>query len=114
MDNSNDFNEYEDDDEDPRIPRIDDPVDASGKAIDQHPMYDWRIHAEIMMQQDHNLMNARVIGCSVGPDGRTAAGAYHDNPILNSVINDVEFPEGHVKEYAANAIAENMHSQVDS
>ena len=40
-------------------------------------------------------------------------GKYHENPILNSIIYDVEFPDGHIKEYAANILAENMLSQVD-
>ena len=37
-----------------------------------------------------------------------------NNPFLNSIIYDVEFPDGQVKEYAANIIAENMLTQVDS
>ena len=32
---------------------------------------------------------------------------------MNSVIYDVEFPDGQVKEHAANVIAENMLSRVD-
>ena len=31
----------------------------------------------------------------------------------SSIIYDVEFPDGQVKEYAANIIAENMLTQVD-
>ena len=42
------------------------------------------------------------------------SGTYHDNPILNTMIYDVEFPDGEVREYSANIIAENMYSQVDS
>ena len=34
--------------------------------------------------------------------------------MLNSIIYDVEFPDGTVKEYSANVIAEIMLSQVDS
>ena len=33
---------------------------------------------------------------------------------MNSIIYEVEFPDGQVKEYAANTLAENMLSQVDS
>jgi len=106
-DEDSSFTEYEDDEVNPRIiPEIDDPVDASSRAIDQQPMYDWLIHAEIMMQQDDNLKNAKVIGRSVGPDGLTPAGTYHNNPILNSIVYDIEFPDGQVKEYAANIIAD--------
>ena len=42
------------------------------------------------------------------------SGSYDDNPFLNSIVYEVEFPDGQVKEYAANIIAENMLSQVDS
>ena len=34
--------------------------------------------------------------------------------MLNSVVYEVEFPDGQVKEYSANTIAENMLTQVDS
>ena len=41
-------------------------------------------------------------------------GKYDDNPCLNSIVYDIEFPDGTVKEYSANIIAENMLTQVDS
>ena len=41
-------------------------------------------------------------------------GHYDDDPFLNSMIYEIEFPDGQVKEYAANVIAENMLTQVDS
>ena len=50
---------------------------------------------------------------TIGPDGQVT-GTYDNNPYLNSIIYDVEFPDGQVKEYAANIIAENMLTQVDS
>ena len=34
--------------------------------------------------------------------------------MLNSLVYDVEFPDGAVKNYAANVIAENVLSQVES
>ena len=54
-----------------------------------------------------------VLQRSIGPDGHIA-GKYDDNPALNSIVYDVEFPDGNVKEYSANIIAENMLTQVDS
>ena len=36
------------------------------------------------------------------------------NPFLNTTIYDVEFPDGEIREYCANVIAENMYSQVDA
>jgi hypothetical protein len=32
---------------------------------------------------------------------------------MNSIVYEVEFPDGELKEYAANILAENMLSQVD-
>ena len=36
------------------------------------------------------------------------SGTYDNNPYLNSIIYYVEFPDGQVKEFTANIIAENM------
>ena len=41
-------------------------------------------------------------------------GSYDENPFLNSIIYDVEFNDGTVKEYSANVVAKNMLTQVDS
>ena len=41
------------------------------------------------------------------------AGKYDDNSSLNSMIYDLEFSDGTVKEYNANIIAENILTQVD-
>ena len=39
-------------------------------------------------------------------------GIYHRNPIFNTLVYDVRFPEGEVKEYSFNVIAENILSQI--
>jgi hypothetical protein len=38
---------------------------------------------------------------------------YKDNPIMNSIVYEVEFPDEELKEYAANILSEIMLSQVD-
>jgi hypothetical protein len=40
-------------------------------------------------------------------------GSYDSNPYLNSMLYEVEFPDGQISEYAANLIAEHMLTQVD-
>ncbi len=35
------------------------------------------------------------------------------NPILDTHMYNMEFPDGHMKSYSANVIAENIFSQVD-
>ena len=59
------------------------------------------------------MVTGKVTQRTIGPDGQVT-GTYYNNPYLNSTIYDVEFPDGQVKEYAANIIAENMLTQVDS
>ena len=59
------------------------------------------------------MVNGKVIQRTMGADGQVT-GIYDNNPFLNSIIDDVEFPDGQVKEYAANIIAENLLTQVDS
>ena len=41
-------------------------------------------------------------------------GTCNNNPILNTRVYNVMFPDGAVLQYAENIIAENMYSQVDS
>ena len=40
-------------------------------------------------------------------------GSNDPNPFLNNLNYDVELPDGEIKEYLANVIAENMYPQVD-
>ena len=110
--------EVNDDDEwepvEPKFTRdFDDPVDHAGRAIDQQPAYDKLIHSEVVLPQGQQLRMAKVSKRTVGPDGRTI-GTYDENPLRSTMVYDVEFPDGEVKEYAANVIAENLLSQVDS
>ena len=41
-------------------------------------------------------------------------GDHNDMPIFNTMLYDVEFPDGAVKPYATNVIADNIYEQVDS
>eukprot|EP00957_Ditylum_brightwellii_P007271 552840-Ditylum_brightwellii.AAC.1 len=73
-------------------------VDANGTLIDQQPAYNKIINTKMQLHHQDHI---------------TTAGSYHDNPMLNSTIYKVEFPDREVKEYATNVIAENMLTQVD-
>ena len=108
-----DFVPYEDDEvESNEVPEMD-PVDANGKPICEQPFYDRLIHAELTLPQGEEMTNAKVLGRTKDLDGK-GIGSYNENPILNTIIYDVEFPDGAVKQYSANMIAENMYAQVDS
>jgi len=108
------FEEYEDDDESKRVvPDIEDSVDARGKLLNQEPAYDKILRSEVSLQLGEHMSVGKVIKRALGPDG-IVAGTYDENPSLNTMIYEVEFPDGQLKEYAANVIAENMLTQVDS
>jgi hypothetical protein len=109
----NTFEEYEDDDEEPRIiPEVKDTIDSNGRLLEKQPMYDRLINAEVVLQLGDEMCSDKVVRRSLGP-GRQTAGIDDDNPMLNLVIYDIEFPFGQVREYAANMIAENILTQVD-
>ena len=42
------------------------------------------------------MVNGKVIRRTIGPNGKVT-GTYDNNPFLNSIIYDVEFPDGQVK-----------------
>ena len=41
-------------------------------------------------------------------------GTYDTDPLLNTMIYDVEFMDGNIRGLGANIIAKNMYSQVDN
>ena len=114
MDPTNNF-DYDSDDElaTANVVPAADAVDATGKPLNQQSVTDLLINAEVMLPNGHSQQMAKVIRRSVDSEGRVV-GEFNDNPILNSLVYDVEFPDGMVKQYAANVIAENVLSQVDN
>ena len=87
--------------------------DSTGRILEQQLAFNKIINAEVMIQNGVEMAMGKVTRRSLDADGRMT-GTYHDNPFLNTITYDVEFPDGQVKEYGANIIAENMLSQVDS
>ena len=92
---------------------IEDSVDHSGQLLNQHPAYDRLLNAEVQLQLGEEYATGKVRIRALGPDGSTTR-KYDNNPYLNSIMYEVEFIDGQVKEYRANIIAENMLAQVDS
>ena len=86
------FEKYEDHEqqEQPTL-EVEDIVDSTGKLINQQPAYDPIIDAEVQLQLGEEMVNGKVIQRTIGPDGQVT-GAYDNNPFLNSIIYDVEFP----------------------
>ena len=101
-------------DEDFRTSKIPvaDCVDANGKPILVNSFTDILFSAEVFLPHGEEQVVAKDLRKSVDENGQVI-GAHNDNPLLNTLVYDVEFPDGDVKKYAANLIAENVLSQVD-
>ena len=54
---------------------------------------------------------AKVARRLLGEDGKLV-GTYSDNPIHNTLMYHVDFPDIATKSYAANIISENIHNSV--
>ena len=78
------------------IPDVEDVVDNTGKRLNQQPAHNKLIHAEIAFHIEETNVDGKVKGGAWLPDGGTD-GIYHEDPRLNSMIYDVEFPNGHIK-----------------
>ena len=89
-----------------------DPISEDGTAVFDLPITDALIHAEVSLPQGEKMLSGKVIGRATDHDGSTI-GEYDANPLMNTMLYDVEFDDGVLKQYSANIIAENMYSQVD-
>ena len=75
--------------------------------------YDELINAEVLLPLNDKMQSGTVIGRAKNNDGN-GQGRRDANPMLDTRIYDVMFPDGTVNKYATNIIAENMYSQVDT
>jgi len=74
--------------------------------------YDQYVNTEVQFPHGDQVRMGTVKRRVRGPDGEVM-GKSNSNPILDTRLYEVEFPDGQTKEYAANAIAENMYSICD-
>ena len=75
-------------------------------------MGDVLIDMELVLPQGETEQLVRVMRRSLNEKG-PHIGQYNDNPVLNTAIYDVKFPDGTIKKYGANIIAENILNQVN-
>jgi hypothetical protein len=61
------------------LPDIEDILDSTGKVLNQQPMWDKLINAEIILQQGDKLQHWKVKRRSIDDNGKTI-GTYSDNP----------------------------------
>ena len=67
----------------------------------------------MLLPQGKEQKLAKVIRQAVDKNG-TTIGNHTVNLLLNTLLYDVEFPDGAVRRYAANMIAENVLAQCDA
>ena len=70
------------------------------------------INTEVLLP--HGEMNtvAKVVKQSVDADGKVV-GSFSENPMLNTLVYECEFPDSMTKEYAASIIAKNIILESD-
>jgi len=92
------------------------PVDPECKIPDadqwEPESYDQYIAAEVRLPKDGNKVIGTVVARKRDHDVNPV-GCSHPNPILDTRVYQVTFPDGNSAEYSANMIAECLYSQVD-
>ncbi len=74
--------------------------------------YDELLLTEPLLMKDGELTHATVIGCK-RDHNNNPVGTYHHNPLLNTRVYLVQFPDGHVAEFRANMISEAIYNHID-
>jgi hypothetical protein len=74
--------------------------------------FDKYISAEVMLPVGGDLKRAKVTARKQDDNGNPV-GLAHNNPILDTRLYEVEFPDGSTDAFSANVIAESMYSQID-
>ena len=110
--NNFDYYELDKDDHENVVPEAD-AIDARGSSINQQSVADLLINAEVLLPQGEAQQMAKVVRQSIDRDVNII-GDLDKTPSLHSLVYNVEFPDGTVKQYAANVIAENLLSHVDT
>jgi hypothetical protein len=75
-------------------------------------MYDSLLLTEPIIFHNGEAIRAKVIGCKRNQDGNPIEN-FHPDPLLNTRVCLAEFPDGHIVELSANAVAEAIYGQID-
>ena len=104
LDDPYDTSKYDPEEPDAERPDVDDYTPEE---------FDGLIGAQVRMSKGAGFEPATVKSRKRDADGRPI-GLRHSNPLLDSRVYEIEYPDGHVEEVAANVIADAIYSQVDS
>ncbi len=89
------------------------PIDPEGKIPDadqwEPESYDQYIAAEVRLPKDGKEVIGTVVARKRDHEGNPI-GCSHPNPILDTRVYQVNFPDGNSAEYSANMIAECLYS----
>ena len=86
--------------------------DTSSNRMPEADAYDKYLSTEVILPTCDHMIHSRVKNRKRDANGNPV-GRANTNPILNTRLYNVQFPDGHVAAYAANVIAKNMYAQVD-
>ena len=101
------------DDEDEAVTEVADGEERALEFDDFTPeAYDEFITSEVLLPHGGELTLARVARRKRDADGNPI-GSRSTNPILDSRLYEVEFPDGSTDAFTANIIAEHLYSQLD-
>jgi hypothetical protein len=95
------------DEDGPLFPELDDELEASEAAGD------FLVNSEVLLPVGNSQELARVLRWKRDADGKVVGTAHH-NPVLDSQVYEVWFPDGRTEELAANVIAEAIYAQCDA
>jgi len=77
-----------------QLPNDNDPLDDDGRfSLFEKPVTDQLINAELKLPQGEDFRSAKVIGRVKDGNGNVV-GSYDENPFLNTLVYNVEFPDG--------------------
>jgi hypothetical protein len=74
---------------------------------------DGYINAEVILPDKNGIPVLTKVKNRKRDSAGNPVGQHNDNPILDTRVYDLEFPDGRVEEYAVNMIAENLFEQAD-
>ena len=88
-------------------------VYSTGLLVFQQPVTDRILNNQVYLPQGESMQVSKVDQRILDVDGKLVL-IYYDNPMLNTLMYNMEFPDGSTKPYASNMISENIHNSVDS